>query len=227
MMENGIRALVTDIDGSITDPTRKISLVAATALRILEERGITVILASGNVLPIAYGLAAFIGCSGPVIAENGGIIYYQREVKLLGDRKKCDEAFEDLKKHLPARKIFSDRWRQAELAIEPDVDLAEVRRLIAPFGLLAETTGFAYHIFEPSVSKFKGLLVACDMLGIKIEDVAAFGDSENDIEMVKNCGVGLAPANALPELKSIADFVAEKPNGQGLIEGLKWLKILN
>ena len=221
-----INALVTDIDGSITDGKRRISIAAIEVLRKVEEKGIPVMLASGNVLPIAYGLSSFIGISGPVIAENGGVVYYKKEVKYLADRKRCDEAFEMLKNQIPIRKIFSDRWRRAEVAIEPDVDLKKVKELLGEYNLKAESTGFAIHIFESQMSKFQGLLVACEMLGVDINSVAAFGDSENDIDMIKKCGVGIVPSNATPELKSYADYVASSSNGEGLKEGLAWLGLL-
>jgi phosphoglycolate phosphatase (TIGR01487 family) len=227
MTEYRINAFVTDIDGSITDGQRRISIAAIKALRYLEKIGIPVMLASGNVLPIAYGLSSFLGVSGPVIAENGGVVYYQREVKYLGDRKICDEAFEELEKHLPVKKIFSDRWRKVEVAIEPDVDLSEVRRIIKPFGLYAESTGFAIHMFQSHLSKFAGVSEACKTLGVDVSQVAAFGDSENDIEMVRSSGIGLAPQNAQEKVKEIADFVAERPHGEGLVEALKWLGICN
>ncbi len=225
--KKSIKAMVTDIDGSITDSKRRISIEAIEALRILEEKGIPVMLASGNVLPLAYSLASFIGISGPVIAENGGVIYYKNEVKYLGDRFRCDEAFEMLRKHLPVKKIFTDIWRRAEVAIYPDVNLEEIRRLLIPYNLKAETTGFAIHIFEPHVSKFQGLKVACEILKIDVTDVLAFGDSENDIDMIKMCGVGITPSNATPHLKSCADFVASSPDGHGLIEGLRWLGFID
>ena len=80
-------------------------------------------------------------------------------------------------------------------------------------------------MFEPQVGKFNGLLGACKMLGIDVSDVAAFGDSENDIEMIKNCGVGLVPSNASPEIKAHANFIASTPYGEGFLEGLKWLDL--
>ena len=130
---NSIRAVVTDIDGTITAGNRLVSTKVIEALRRVEGKGLPIMLASGNVLPIAYGLAGFIGVSGPVIAENGGVVYHNRTVKYLGDRKICDEAFVELEKHMPVKKIFSDRWRKAALAIEPDVDLDEVKRRVADF----------------------------------------------------------------------------------------------
>jgi phosphoglycolate phosphatase (TIGR01487 family) len=227
MREYKIKAFVTDIDGSITDGHRKISIAAIKALRYLEGIGIPVMLASGNVLPIAYGLSTFIGVSGPVIAENGGVVYYQKEIRYLGDRKICDDAFGELSKHLPVKKIFSDRWRKVEVAMEPDVDLEEVRRIIKPFGLSAESTGFAIHMFESHLSKFAGVSEACKIIGVDVSEVAAFGDSENDIEMVRSCGYGLAPQNARKQVKENADFVARKPHGEGLVEALSWLGICN
>ncbi len=162
-----------------------------------------------------------------MIAENGGVVHYKKEIRYLADRKRCDEAFEMLKKHLPVKKLFTDRWRRAEVAMEVDVGLEEVRRLLSGYNLRAETTGFAIHIFEPNMSKFNGLKVACEMLGIDVEHIAAFGDSENDMEMVKNCGLGIVPSNAIPELKACADFVASSSNGEGLVEGLRWLGLLD
>lgn len=221
-----IKALVTDIDGSITDEKRRISLSAIEVLRKVESNGITVMLASGNVLPIAYGLASFIGVSGPVIAENGGVVYYKKQVRYLSDRKRCDEAFEMLENHFPVKKIFSDRWRHTEVAIYPDVDLKEVRALLRNYNLKAETTGFAIHIFEPQMSKFHGVSVACEMLGLDINSVVAFGDSENDIDLIRNCGVGIVPNNASPEVRSHADYITSASNGEGLKEGLIWLGLL-
>ncbi len=46
-----IRAIVTDIDGSITDKRRRISTKAVEAIRTVEGNGVPVMLASGNVLP--------------------------------------------------------------------------------------------------------------------------------------------------------------------------------
>ncbi|UCF08529.1 MAG: phosphoglycolate phosphatase [Thermoplasmata archaeon] len=220
---NRIKAIATDIDGTITDGRRRISTEVISALRRVEEMGIPVMLASGNVLPIAYGLSGFIGTTGPVIAENGGVVFHQKRVRYLGDRKRCDQAFEELAKHMPVKKIFSDRWRKGEVAIEPDVDLAEVKRRVAEFGLKAESTGFAIHIFEPQVSKFNGLKVACEMIDVDVAEVAAFGDSENDVEMIKKCGIGIVPSNAAEEIKKHADFVASSPWGKGFVEGLRWL----
>lgn len=55
-------------------------------------------------------------------------------------------------------------------------------------------------------SKGTTLRRLCKLLGIKMENVAAFGDAENDIAMVRDSGVGVAVANAMPALKAVAKY---------------------
>ena len=66
------KAIAVDIDGTITDYNKKLHLGAIQSLRRLEEAGIPIILATGNVRAITYGLWRFIGASGPMVCENGG-----------------------------------------------------------------------------------------------------------------------------------------------------------
>lgn len=44
-----------------------------------------------------------------------------------------------------------------------------------------------------------------DRLSISLNEVVAFGDDENDIDMLKACGAGVAVSNALAEVKEAAD----------------------
>jgi hypothetical protein len=218
-----VKAVALDVDGTLTDAKRRVNLKAVEKLRAVERRGIRVIIASGNVLPIASAYAGFIGASGPVVAENGGIVYYNREIKLLASRAEADEAFEYLKQHLPVQKIVSDRWRETEVAIQPNVELAEVKRLVENKykNLKVGSTGFAIHINEINMDKFVALKIACEMLGIGVAEVLAIGDYANDLEMVKGCGIGVAVANASQELKAVADYVTTHANGAGVVEALE------
>ena len=68
-----LKALVTDIDGTITDHRRRISTPAIEALRVLIDAGIEVVLASGNTVCFMDGLCRMIGTNGTIISENGGV----------------------------------------------------------------------------------------------------------------------------------------------------------
>ena len=57
--------------------------------------------------------------------------------------------------------------------------------------------------------------------GIAIEDFVAFGDDNNDIEMLKMCGCGVAVANAVPEVLDIANDVTLSNDEDGVAVWLK------
>lgn len=57
--------------------------------------------------------------------------------------------------------------------------------------------------------------------GIKKEEVMAVGDQDNDIDMLKSAGIGVAMGNATQELKNIADFITGSINEDGLITAVK------
>lgn len=57
--------------------------------------------------------------------------------------------------------------------------------------------------------------------GLKPEDIMAFGDGENDIEMLKLAGIGVAMGNASDEVKAAADYVTDGVDADGVEHALK------
>ncbi len=220
------KAIAVDIDGTITDMRSRVFVQAIDALREVQARGTTVILATGNVLPIAYGLAHFMGIDGPVVAENGGVVCIKPLIERINHRNAPQKAYDHLISHMDADRLFTDYWRETEVALDCKVDPDEVQRILTDHPVKVETTGFAIHIMEPDHSKYNGLLRAMDLIGIKPEEVAAFGDSDNDVQMLTGCGFGVAVGNASPAAKAAADLVTEADHADGVIEGLHHLGIL-
>lgn len=67
-------------------------------------------------------------------------------------------------------------------------------------------------------SKYRAIKNLADHLEIKNEEIIAFGDGRNDIDMIRNCGFGVALANALPEVKEVAkDITSLDNNHDGVI----------
>jgi hydroxymethylpyrimidine pyrophosphatase-like HAD family hydrolase len=62
---------------------------------------------------------------------------------------------------------------------------------------------------NPSASKGAGLAQVCEHLGINMSEVVAFGDGDNDKEMLQLAGTGVAMRNATPGAKEAADVVLE------------------
>ena len=77
--------------------------------------------------------------------------------------------------------------------------------------------GMWYLEFFPDGSdKAVGLSTLCTLLNISLSEVVAVGDNSNDIEMVREAGLGVAMGNAVPELKEVADMVIGHHDEDGL-----------
>ena len=71
-------------------------------------------------------------------------------------------------------------------------------------------------VTKKGVSKASGLLYLGKKLGIAPEEMMVFGDSGNDLDMIKMAGIGVAMANAEPEVLKAADFVTKSNNENGV-----------
>lgn len=65
-------------------------------------------------------------------------------------------------------------------------------------------------------NKGEGLLRLAKMLGVKREEIAAFGDAINDIELLRAAGIAVVVENAMPELKKFADYTADSNENEGV-----------
>ena len=80
-------------------------------------------------------------------------------------------------------------------------------------------------VVEREASKAKGLLRLCQYYGTTPEDAVAFGDSMNDLEIIREAGIGVAMGNALAELKAAADYVTDRIDRDGVWKACVNLKL--
>jgi len=66
------------------------------------------------------------------------------------------------------------------------------------------------------INKGSSLKRLCDYLDIQAKDVVAFGDQENDMQMIEFAGLGIAMENATDKLKSVADEIVESNEDSGV-----------
>ena len=69
--------------------------------------------------------------------------------------------------------------------------------------------------------KPSGIKLFMDEHGIRQEEAMAFGDGENDKEMLKFAGIGVAMGNADDSVKAVADYVTDSVDDNGIENALK------
>ncbi len=215
------RAVFTDIDGTLTDRERRMDLGAVRALAKLREERVPVVFATGNVLPVVLGLQRFLGLKGPIIAENGGLVYFSEErIVRLARRTTALKAYAKARRTLDVRPLFTDRWRETEVALEPTLDPREVERAVRGCGVKVESTGFAIHLFEPSAGKLPAARLVAKELGVDLEDCLVAGDGDNDVALLQAAGVAVSFPDASPLARASAHYITRARHGAGFLEAL-------
>jgi len=76
-------------------------------------------------------------------------------------------------------------------------------------------------ILPDGVSKGSALAEVSRLTGVPLSQIVAFGDSNNDLELLRTAGIGIAVANALPQAKAAADRTSASAYGLGVAEELE------
>lgn len=100
-------------------------------------------------------------------------------------------------------------------------EMAQYERLL-PDDLYAQLSEHVIAmVMSRRASKANGVRLLAEHFGIGMNEIAAFGDDYNDVGMLRACGVGVAVANALEEVKSAADCLTLSNDEDGLA---RWVR---
>lgn len=83
-----------------------------------------------------------------------------------------------------------------------------------------------YEVVPKGFSKGGGIRYMAEYLGVSIENTAAIGDSNNDLDMLECAGYAIAMGNAGAAVKEMADYITTDIEEDGIRNGLDWLKVL-
>jgi len=74
-----------------------------------------------------------------------------------------------------------------------------------------------------SATTNKGLMAKklFEILQIDPEEAMAFGDGDNDIELLKMCGIGVCMGNGIEATKQVADYVSDDVYHDGIAKAIK------
>ena len=87
----------------------------------------------------------------------------------------------------------------ATVVLHPEPDYGKFGIVVNPQGL----------------SKWSGIEAYCTLHGIETDEVAAVGDGLNDLEMLRQAGVGIGVRGGRGDVIEMADFLIESPERRG------------
>ncbi|GAB3649735.1 fructose-phosphate phosphohydrolase SppA [Echinicola sediminis] len=263
-----IKALCTDIDGTLLNKSREISERTIKAVKQLPE-DFPIILASSRMPSAMRHLQASMNrLKNPMICYNGGyIIHFDghgNDFELLDTVKIpldiChhitelsqgsqihislyheDEWYAPQDDYWTQREITSTKvnpviknwnevkndWETRNAGAHKVMCMGPAEEIDTLFHSLLDTKNSELHLYRSkdtyieiapkSISKASALnLLLKEKYDIKMEEVMAFGDNYNDIEMLQAVGHGVAVENAREEVKAIADEITAKNTEDGV-----------
>ena len=75
-------------------------------------------------------------------------------------------------------------------------------------------------IANKEATKGSAIKFLANRLGFSEKEVLAIGDQNNDIEMVKTAGIGVAMANGTDEIKAEADYITDTVQNDGFVKAI-------
>ena len=178
--------------------------------------------AQKNKLDLSFGTAAGVSGSGIMNAGSGQLGY--RISRMVPDAlvDAIIFIFNRLVRWVrPQKKIeWSSLFQQPIYQMMMIVSEAETKKLAAEFPQLSITRSSPYSvdIISRGMSKLKGIEKAGEYYGFTTDQVMAFGDSTNDVEMLAGVRFSVAMGNGSKKVKDVASYVTASNNEDGIYQ---------
>ncbi|MGG0540868.1 Cof-type HAD-IIB family hydrolase [Priestia aryabhattai] len=162
-------------------------------------------------------------------SQNHGLSFYTKELSMNGVTD--DNILKALKETLS----LNDYPQMNERIYDEDIYLmclygddrtAEHYAQRFPHLLFKRWHPFVVSVLQEEITKSVAILKVLDYFNIHQSEAIAFGDGENDIDMIELASLGIAMGNGSDKLKNAADFVTKKSGEDGIEFALKKFKVL-
>lgn len=157
--------------------------------------------------------------------QYGFLGEHDETLNIVDDKGK--EAFELVDMHLP--RVDPDFYRHNDVfqmwAFCDRKDHHRFQQLFEELDLV-RWLGGGFDLLSKGMSKKEGIQRILELEGIPLENAYAFGDGDNDIEMLDFIPNSVAMGNASPLAKQHAKHVTDDIKRDGLLKGLKLVGLL-
>ena len=212
------------------DLLERVTLIAANGARIFDKNEILLGTCWSQDL-VAQVLSYFEGRERDVhlvvTAENGAFVKTGTTFPMIEKVMTAEMAQEFYRKINFVETLRPDDFPQVlkmSMVVNEQAAVQATRQLNQDFEgtLNAVTSGYgAIDILQKGIHKAWGLKQLMQKWKIQEQDIMAFGDSENDIEMLQLAGISYAMENADPRVKTVADHLAPANTEAGVLKILE------
>lgn len=227
-----IRLFVTDLDGCLSHPFQPPAWEALLALmRLHAERARDpaippLTLCTGRPLAYAEAVAQWLGVTTPILFESGSGMYdpvANRVSWAPGICARTEATLARLRRRIHGELVALHPGAVAEFAKQKDVGvmhpdarviaalLAQVTDIVREDGddtVEIHHTAVSVSVIPRAANKGAGLSWLAEHLGLPLGALAYVGDSNGDLSALQRAGMAFAPANAVPEVKAVAQVTA-------------------
>ena len=239
-----MKAIITDLDRTLLHTDKSISEYTVDILRRCRERGMLIMTASSRPLRDIIEFNKIIELDA-IAATNGALISIPDKIIEFGISKDIGEKilsnillypdiflsaethnglysnrdipvwqpviwndFPKLPENTNLYKILvssenNDLYRNIQSALTDDVYYTIANKELI-------------QIMSRNATKWNGILHMLSHFNVLPEDAVYFGDDNDDIEAIKNCGIGVAVSNAIPSVLEIADKITSDNDSDGV-----------
>lgn len=173
-----------------------------------------------EVVDVAERLGCYVSVAGPDFNLTCG------RVTRVGAPSRAVEGYDACESYdaLRARvERSADQLLKAALHADDEASYRKLRALVDRIGGVSVSRSDALWLDVVSMgcSKAEGIAFLARGLGIPLDEVAAIGDDENDVESMGAVGVGIAMGNAIEAVRDAADVIVADNEHDGVAEAIE------
>lgn len=183
---------------------------------------------TGRAVPYVEAIVQVLGLTDaetPCVCEGGGVLYVPREdrYEVIAGQVNADA----VRALLPVGSYREELGKVTCYTAYPEpgytvgafFDLVSAAHLA---GVEVNKSMASIDVTPQGVDKMYGVTRLLERIGADWSEVLAVGDSWNDLPMLRAARLSACPANSVPEVKTVVDYVSPLPATRGVVDILRW-----
>ncbi|MBQ4564505.1 MAG: HAD hydrolase family protein [Lachnospiraceae bacterium] len=239
-----MKAIITDLDRTLLHTDKSISPYTLDVLKACHRAGIHILAATARPRRNVTGYHEQIRFDAMTVTNGAQIILPDREIVNGLSRESAEKILTGICKHpdiilsvetsigffaseeipgwkpilyhdFPKLPAEADVYKML-VSSKHDSILSAVQNSLTEDAYFTVASGSLIQMMSRRATKWNGVEAMLEAFGISPEEAVYFGDDNDDIESIKRCGIGVAVANAIPEVLAVADVVVGSNDEDGV-----------